>query len=139
MPNEYRISPEVLQLSQYPWILRNGIPAPIWIEYRKEIEAFVKTNKLQAIQREEMAGAGMDMPMETGQAMEKQLRLRPRPFPGGLRFAHVHFAGEVYRLDHTQWKSFSSSMLKDFRERLSRAETVSFDQLLDLSEATSTL
>ena len=111
-----------------------GGPRDFWILNREFIGELVARFKLQPIDREYLV-ADDPIPIfdrvggpEAGEA----LRLRPRPFPGGLRIPHMHWRDEVYQLDQEQWKEFSSTIIAGFQERLRQAESVSFDQLMEL-------
>jgi hypothetical protein len=66
-------------------------------------------------------------------------KLLPIDIRGGIRIAHLHFRNDVYLLDAVQWKAFSGKVLGEFSAKLSKASTVSFDQLLDLSDAVDTI
>ncbi len=67
------------------------------------------------------------------------IKIGPRPWPGGIRGAHLHFKGDAYLLDEKQWGEFSQTILKNIQERLSGAKSVSFEQLMEASEATNSL
>ena len=54
---------------------------------------------------------------------------------GGLRVPHIHYKNEIYLLDKKQWQEFCKPLLKEFQEKLSKASSVSFQQLLEISEA----
>ena len=66
-------------------------------------------------------------------------KLLPIDIREGIRIAHLHFRNDVYLLDAVQWKAFSGKVLGEFSAKLSKASTVSFDQLLDLSDAVDTI
>ena len=67
------------------------------------------------------------------------LRLRVPAIPGGIRIPHLHFRGDVYLLNEKQWKDFSIKVIKDFQAKLSRVNTVSFEQEMEISEAVDSL
>jgi hypothetical protein len=46
---------------------------------------------------------------------------------GGIKVAHLHFEDQVYMLTNEQWKTFSKSLLNGFKEQLSKANSVSFE------------
>lgn len=138
--SEYSFASNIAQISRLR-IWRIGIPAPIWMELAPLIQDFVRKNKLQPIPREELfAAASLDAGAGGPTAgMEAKALIPRRDFPGGLRLAHLHMGGEVYRLDQPAWKGFSSQVLQSFRAKLAAAENVTFEQMIELSEATSTL
>lgn len=118
-----------------PWWWIVGRPAEIWVRYLDVVAEFVRSQKLAPIDRKHLIA---DDPIPIFQMAEQggaELRaLRPRPFPGGLRFAHLHLGEDVYRLGPEQWQDFSRRVVEDFRKRLDQAKTVNFDQLMQLSE-----
>ena len=70
-------------------------------------------------------------------AMTKDVRakLRPRPFPGGMKIPHLHFQGEVFVLNEKQWQKLTSTIINEFQAKLQQTHSVSFEQLMQLSEA----
>lgn len=138
---EYRISPDLVELSRLR-IWRIGRPAPIWLELGPLVQEFVKKNKLQPIPQEELFAsdfAAMEMQEGAARTGSKEAIIPRRDFPGGLRFAHLHVARDIFRVDQRAWKEFSARALDVFRQKLASAESVTFDQIVELSEATSTL
>lgn len=117
-------------------ILKNGGRFDFWINYRETIARFIKEFDLRAIEREYFA---FDDPVpiipRAAEVSDELYYLRPRPFPGGLRIPHLHFRNDIYLLEPEQWKEFSAMTMDNFREKLTRAEVVSFNQVMELSEA----
>jgi len=58
---------------------------------------------------------------------------------GGIRIPHLHYEGEIYLLSDSQWNTFSKRLINTFKEKLSKAKTVSFEQLMEISEAVSAI
>ena len=48
---------------------------------------------------------------------------------------HLHYAGEIYLLNEAQWASFSKSAMKSLTEKLGKAQKVSFEDVMQVSEA----
>lgn len=60
-------------------------------------------------------------------------------FPGPLKVPHLHYEGDVYILNDSQWKEFSTAIIKGFQDKLANAKSVNFGQLMEMSGAIDTL
>jgi hypothetical protein len=125
-----------------PWWLR-GLPADLWLQHGHIVESFIKEQKLKPVDPKFLVTklevlAGQPQAVATATATAKA-RLNPIDIRGGIRIAHLHFRSDVYLLDAAQWKAFSGKVLEQFSAKLSKASTVSFDQLLDLSDAVDSI
>jgi len=111
-----------------------------WISSLDIVNKFIRSNRIRPVPREHLT---MDGPIRLGAAAKKELAglefLKPRPFPGGLRFPHLHLKMDIYRLTEKQWQDFSGTALKNLRKKLDKAQTVSFEQVMELSEAIESL
>jgi len=119
-----------------PFLIRKwifGIPAPFWLKNIKMIEQVIREQKLEPVPAESLMTEGPLAPMAGEQ--EKAIRIWPRPIPGGIRIPHLHFRGDVYLLNESQWKEFSGKVVKEFQTKLARVNTVSFEQVMEISEA----
>jgi hypothetical protein len=139
---------DLAKIEQLKW--RWGGPRDFWLANLEHIQKFLEKNK---IARVDPAHLVMDDPFPVdapiavlvkddpipvdSQAVAARVYLKRPPFPGGLKCPHLHFKGDIFLLTESQWKDFSSSAIKQFQERLSRAKSVTFDQLMQLSEATA--
>jgi len=123
------------------WWWRYGRPAELWTVYRDRIGRFVREQGLKAISDDLLVAPAPAASAEATELLQtRSLRIiRPRPFPGGLRFPHLHFGDDIYPLDRNQWNEFSGQVVESFQERLGGAQVVGFRQLLDLGEAMSEL
>ncbi len=99
------------------WIY--GGPRDIWIRNEKLLGELIAKWKLQPY----AAVAG------------KKAYMYDPDIRGGIRLAHLHAKGNIYLVDEKQWKDFSGRVMRDFRARLESAQSVNFEQLMDLSEA----
>lgn len=129
------------------WIA--GGPRDFWVVQLPHVESFIREHNLKPLEadhlqfmdsnplpaREAMAGtAGF------GDSEEMLARwLKIPPFPGGLRIPHLHFGREVYAVKPEQWREFSRPILEDFQQRLGRARTVGFPEMMELAEAVEML
>lgn len=125
--------PELSRLLIKRWL--NGRPAEIWIAQLDVVEGMIKEHKLKPLGEEHYPVMDIShhlSPMEA-QLSKKTVHVNPKPFPGGLKHPHLHFKDEIYLLDNKQWREFSVKVIKSLKDRLNRARTVSFDQLLEAS------
>lgn len=130
---------------------RRGRPAELWARSERIIMEFIEKNRLKAVSEDyldpvsAMAGGvitdGKDeLLKEAILSSIKEVGFRwPVPFPGGLKGPHVHFQKDVYFLNGDQWREFANLIVKDIQERLSRANEIGFQELVEITEATSGL
>ena len=106
-----------------------------WISSLDMVNKFIRSNRIRPIPKEHLI---MDGPIRLGAAAKKELAglefLKPRPFPGGLRCPHLHHKRDIYRLTEKQWLDFSGKALANLRDKLDKAQTVSFEEVMELSE-----
>jgi hypothetical protein len=115
----------------------HGIPAEIWMRYARQNAAFVKEYGIQPASAESLpAPEAMSFASTPGQRPASELeRLRPRPYPGGIRTPHLHIGEDIYLLTQEQWKKYSEKAVSAFRESLTNVQSVNFQQFMALSEA----
>jgi hypothetical protein len=119
------------------WIY--GIPAPIWLKNIDMISEFISKNKLKPVQPESLPNIqGMQEVANTAQA-KSALIVDRRPYPGGIRIAHLHFKGEIYLVKEELWREFSGRIVKDFQAKLASVKSVGFEDVMELSEAVDKL
>jgi hypothetical protein len=108
-----------------------GGPWEIWVKNVDRVGAFIKEQKLKAVAVEDLPVH----PHMTGEEIAANVKaaVRPRPFPGGMRCAHLHFRGGIYMLNQEQWKNFSGAMIRQYQEKLGSVGTVGFDELMDVA------
>ncbi len=127
---------------------KNGGPRDVWVSVHDKVEALIEAHRLRPIRAEllpehmlmvaPVAPAEVEMAGVTPRRAEN-IVLKRQGFAGGMRVPHLHFSGRVYLLNQEQWKEFSNVMLDSFREKLATVNAVSFDQLMELSEAVNAL
>lgn len=100
--------------------LLRGMPAVVWKQYSKIVEANVKN-----------ITSTRDVAVKYN-AVEEGLSIR-----GGIRAPHLHYNGEIYLLNKEQWNKFSGEIIKDFSKKLAETKSVNFSQLMELSEVMS--
>jgi hypothetical protein len=120
--------------------LINGGRFDFWTTNVKFISQFIEKNRIKAIEKDNLI---KDDPVPISPIRIENIAielkyLKPKPFPGGMRVPHLHFKDDIYLLNHEQWKDFSAMAVKNFQEKLAKVETVSFDKLMELSDAIET-
>jgi hypothetical protein len=129
-------------------IWRYGRPEPIWVVYNDIVENAISELKLSPLDKEHypimglgrepfVPGAQYAQAAQTGQQQVEKIKIPD--FPGGLKCPHLHHKRDIYLLNDEQWKAFSNNIIKGFSAKLSQIGTVSFEQLLQTSEAISAL
>lgn len=108
------------------WIY--GGPRDIWVTRIDAIGEFIAAQKLKPVPMENLPAHPMNFTQEDAARV-----VRPRPFPGGLLSPHLHFKGDIFLMNPDQWKAFSGTMIRQYQEKLGRAGTVSFTQLMDVA------
>ena len=114
-----------------------GGPWDIWVRRVDMIGNFIREQKIKPV-------AVADLPTHPFLAAEQPAAtaraiVRPRPFPGGLRSPHLHFKGDIYLVNQEQWRGFSGTVIKQYQEKLGKAGTIGFDQLMDVATGMETL
>lgn len=130
---------ENLIIRQRWWLY--GRPAPIWLHNRDFVQDFVRKNKVKPIEREHLAALDLSPALLPAEAMgaDKVPVQKFVPYYGGMRVPHLHLGDQIYRLNQEQWKAFSSGIIENLRTKLDRAGTVSFEQLMELSDVMDAL
>jgi hypothetical protein len=117
---------------EYPnfemWYFKRGIPADFWNLHAKLVEKTIEKLQLEVLQQHAISDV-------EGKIGSEQESLKWQLKNGGMKVPHLHFKGEIYLLNKKQWSEFSGEILKDFSKKLSETKTVSFGQLMDLSES----
>lgn len=124
---------------QIEWWWKWGRPAELWLSHRDLTARFVEKEGLRALPVEHLGlTAPAAMAKAVGGGGQEALAGRslwPYPFPGGLRIPHLHLDAEIYPLDREQWRAYSRQVIDSFQKQLDQAGSVSFDQLLEVSNA----
>ena len=128
-----------LELLKYPRWWRYGMPRiDVWVRQADLIANWIKEFKLKPVAKDDLihfANTGIDFeaPMRKAATM-KEFDPRPIPFPGGLRIPHFHHKGELYVMNEKQWATVSKGLITEMRAKLDAVNTVSFEQVMDLSD-----
>lgn len=57
----------------------------------------------------------------------------------GIKVPHLHYKGKTYLLSTEQWNEFSRMVQKDLSKKLTKAKTVTFSKLMEMSNAVGEL
>lgn len=114
-----------------------GGPWDLWVRRVDMIAKFIREQKIKPVAMDDWP-AHPGLSAGQGAAGARAI-IRPRPFPGGLRSPHLHFKGDIYLVNQQQWGLFSGAIIKQYQEKLAKAGTVGFDQLMDVAEGMETL
>ncbi|MEA3292206.1 MAG: hypothetical protein U9Q71_07905 [Pseudomonadota bacterium] len=124
----------------------------VWANQVATVERFVRDNKLEPLDRESRApyviqhGAvalpNVAINSSTVRAAQERVSIEDVwekfvGIRGGMIVPHLHFRGDIYMLNDEQWKAFSGEMLGTIRAKLEKVNAVSFDDLMELSDAIS--
>jgi hypothetical protein len=116
-------------------ILKNGGRRDFWVSQVSIIERFVKANlnQLVRIQVADQSPVGLEVKAAVPSAAAKKAIIWD-PTRGGMRMPHLHYAGEIYILNESQWAAFSKAAMKALSEKLAKVQKVTFEDVLQVSE-----
>ena len=116
-------------------ILKNGGRRDFWVSQVSIIERFIKANlnELVRIQVANQSPVGLEVKAAAPAAAAKKAIIWD-PTRGGMRMPHLHYAGEIYILNESQWAAFSKGAMKALAEKLDKVQKVTFDDVLQVSE-----
>jgi hypothetical protein len=111
-----------------------GIPPEILIDYEDLIRDIIKANKLRPVsQIESVKMIAREIPQEETMSMKLDIGWWWKY--GGWPVPHVHYQGEVYRLNPEQWRMFSKTVIKDFAGKLQEVGEIHFEQFAHIADA----
>lgn len=128
---------------------KNGGRRDFWIKSADVIEKFVANHDLRKLNERELiphrlAGemaadsmtmfAGVQKTAAAGHTIPDDIWDFIRGIYGGMRVPHLHFQGNVYLLNDRQWRDFSGQVLESLNKKLSAAQAVAFDDVIDVAE-----
>jgi hypothetical protein len=100
-----------------------------FVKNRANVAEFIKTNNIKPVSY---------TPVVSNRVVANMAILGPG-FPGGLKYAHLHFNNRIYPLTDAQWKKFSGGIIIDARNKLAKANAIGFEAGMMLAEATNML
>jgi len=126
----------MLEILRWKW----GGPRDFWLAKAELVGNFIENAGLKAL---ESKHAPIDFSVLQPDFAPREASAGARVLPrdpgirGGVRTPHLHYAGGFYALNPRQWQEFTGIVMQDVIERVQSAGTVSFEQLLDVGEATA--
>lgn len=132
------------------WQWKIGVPKDFWSAQLKNVEKYVTANKEQLKKVEVSTRAGLSPSVicsvgpevatkASGESKAIAAIQLPEWINGGMRTPHLHYNGEIYILTKEQWKQFSGQILKEFSKKLADTSTISFEQLMELSDTVNSV
>ena len=128
-----------------PWWWRKwiwGIRADIWIKNGGISEKLIKAGQATRIDPQSLPpvgdiGGGIT-PVAQAEKPKAPALLKIQ-FPGGIRFPHLHYKGDVYQVSPEGWKEFTQVFMDGMVQKLKAAKGVSFDQVMEISSSIDAL
>jgi len=115
-------------------LINGGWPGP-WIINEGRVRKFIELNKLNPVSQESIQTRALELETKAGRGTKSQINpiyiIDPR---GGMRNPHLHYKGKIYLLDSKQWNKFSGEIVKEFSKKLAAANSVTYEQLIELSD-----
>ena len=116
--------------------LKCGGNLALWVRFNELTAAFIAAQQPTRV----IATGGAPVAAQTA-----EVRSAKAPITwggnkwGGMRGPHLHYAGEIYILNDKQWQDFSAQVLGKLKEKLNGAQKVTFNQLMEVSDAVEAL
>lgn len=112
----------------------------IWMAWSKQIAKYIRKWELAPVALENLPVFYFNDPtpqpiMADETESNERLRIKPRPFPGGLKIAHFHHKGQIYLLNDEQWREFTTKTIGMVRDKIRKAEMVGYQPLMALTES----
>jgi len=107
------------EILRWKWLW--GIPRDFWLVNRPRIADFIRRHKVEPLPKEQIGAIDWVW------------------LYGGRKTPHLHLNENTYLLSPKQWREFSTTMLKDFSEKLAAANTVNFEQFMDVADTVTGL
>ncbi len=115
--------------------LKNGGRRDFWLSHVALVERFVQAHAKE-LTKVQVAAQPHALAAEAGVAAKVSARtLMWDPTRGGMRMPHLHYAGEIYVLNEAQWAELSKGAVSALAERMTKAQRVGFESVMQLSDA----
>lgn len=113
-------------------ILKNGGRLAFWEKNARVANEFINANKLEAFTNHHLSTGKVLSKANSAKELEESLKHLKN---GGMRVAHLHHDGKIFLLDDQQWKEFSKTVIDGFQEKLAKANSINYEQLMEISGA----
>lgn len=115
-------------------VLKNGGRWDFWVSQLAVVGRYVDAHAKELTKVQVAHQSPIAVAAETG----TRAAGRPiiwDPTRGGMRMPHLHYAGEIFILNEGQWAEFSKSAVSALTEKMGKAQKVTFESVMELSEA----
>ncbi len=112
-------------------VLKNGGRWDFWVSQVEIIERYIKGAINELIQIRTVAQGPIAPEVKPTGAAKTILW---DPTRGGMRMPHLHYAGEIYILNETQWTNFSKIAMKSLTDKLAKVQKVGFEDVMQVTE-----
>lgn len=119
-----------VNLNLKPWEIFGGKKA-FFIRYADIIKKTITELKLKALDPAIVSSISA----EHAKASVSNVALLDPSIYGGRRFAHLHYMGNIYRLDEKQWAGFIDKVKVDMVARLQKANSISLENVIEINDA----
>ena len=120
-------------------ILKNGGRWDFWVSQVAVVGRYVDAHAKELTKVQTPFQAVFQTPMAPSPQVERApaagAHLIWDPTRGGMRMPHLHYGGEIYMLNAAQWAEFSTTAVSALTEKLAKSQKVSFERLMQFSEA----
>ncbi len=120
-------------------LINGGWPGP-WVINEARVKEFIDENKLKPVSQESLQLRALEPEAKASQ--EAKLLVNPIYIidpRGGMRNPHLHYRGKIYLLDSELWNKFSGQIVREFSKKLAKANSVSYEQFVELSDAVNAI
>jgi hypothetical protein len=122
------------------WNIRIGLPADFWVLKERMVGEFIRLNNLKPVTHEALRVDAHPIASKLANQGEQSITVDYiLNIRGGRRTPHLHYMGELYILDAKQWQSFTGPLLKEFSNHLATANTIGFENFIEIGESISAI
>jgi hypothetical protein len=114
---------------------------PAYLAWEKILPEFAKVGQEISVAQAKRIGAVVETNVNVASTLVAGAKAKGdiEGIRGGIRVPHLHYGDTVRVLKAEEWSAFSLKAAAVFAEKLAKAKNVSFDQLNEIAEATSTV
>lgn len=115
--------------------LKVGKPRDFWLVNSAFIKEFIIKEKLKDVTEATI----LPVKAASENVLSANIVKEYGDIRGGMRAPHLHYNGKVFMLDKKQWNKFSETILAQLREKLNSVNSVSFEQVMEISDTIDSL
>ncbi len=113
-------------------VLKNGGKIAFWAKNAKVVSKYINAHKLEELSNHHLSTG---IVLKEANLSKKVQENRKELKNGGMRVPHLHYDGKIFLLDELQWKEFSKTIIGEFQQKLAKANSINYEQLMELSGA----